>query len=110
MKIEYRCQRHLSDSIMNCLNIYLTSHRICFDIVPSDAAVMCRPLMLSNICNIKASFGDLCDANQQLGIGLGEEYIFLKKEAELFTDHFQDLKLQCDPYDNEIKNTQVSPI
>lgn len=66
-KMNIRCENQISHSVLLCLNAFSSAYDICNEVIPSHAAIMCWPLMLPRICDVKHLLGpDICNSAKQV--------------------------------------------
>ncbi|CAH2984456.1 unnamed protein product [Chilo suppressalis] len=89
MKLERRCEDLVERAVAFCANLFTSTYRQCLDEVGTASSwVLCRPLKLCHICDLKDLMGyNICDATNQTNPGLGKGYIALKKAKNIVTSN-----------------------
>ncbi|XP_046970372.1 protein sneaky [Vanessa cardui] len=94
-KMELRCENQLSHTVTMCMDIFASAYETCSRNVPSHAVILCWPLMLPHICDVKRSIrSDICNFKNQIDSGLGEGYTYLKLAKRELTTNLDTIKLQ----------------
>ncbi|RVE51413.1 hypothetical protein evm_003968 [Chilo suppressalis] len=89
MKLERRCEDLIERAVAFCANLFTSTYQQCLDEVGTASSwVLCRPLKLCHICDLKDLMGyNICDATNQTNPGLGKGYIALKKAKNIVTSN-----------------------
>ncbi|XP_064073870.1 protein sneaky [Vanessa tameamea] len=94
-KMELRCDNQLSHTITMCMDIFSSAYESCSRNVPSYAVIICWPLMLPHICDVKRLIrSDICNFKNQIDSVLGEGYTYLKLAKRELTTNLDTIKLQ----------------
>ncbi|XP_045777917.1 protein sneaky isoform X1 [Maniola jurtina] len=107
-KMEIRCENQLSHTVTLCLNAFSSAYEECNQAIPAYATMICWPLMLPRVCNVKQLLGpEICNSRKQLNPGLGIGYAYLKKVKRELTSNLTDIKLQHKvKYERELQDVQ----
>ncbi|XP_069361678.1 protein sneaky-like isoform X2 [Maniola hyperantus] len=108
-KMEIRCENQLSHTVTLCLNAFSSAFDECNQAIPPYATMICWPLMLPRVCNVKQLLGPgICNSTKQLNPGLGICYTYLKKAKRELTSNLSDIKLQHKVnYERELRYVQM---
>ncbi|CAH2242266.1 jg25196 [Pararge aegeria aegeria] len=90
-----RCENQLSHTVTLCMDAFSSAYDECHVAVPAYATIMCWPLLLPRVCNVKQLLGiGICNSRNKINPGLGLGYSYLKSAKREIVSNLTDIKLQ----------------